>query len=929
MNGDGKVDKEDLSLIVNVIMGNVQEGFDVTQADVNGDGAVNAADIVAAINDAERVNTPNNLVLLAKGGKRYTYALADNPTVSFSGSNLIIASKGSQKEYPMKNIFRITYEKISGHATGDAEDMNMDSPNGAEHAGNVFYVYRNDGDFNGFFYDQVESIAYSNVGIDGKQRPYQVVQEISTADSLYRIPLVAVDSLGFIQPQAIMNSSVFTFTSDHSSYILQADTETFTLKKSTPAEFQPQIGNVVVSSYDCLSFPDGIMAKVVNRTEQSDGIHYVCEHASIDDVYDQIVYYGYGDEYDPQLVDKARTRAEGRFGGILWDRSVSGTLNYGGTTSTLTNNTRGALEILMKKTLGSPMYVRLTFGNEMSSEFSFNAKSEVDLKPEPVKIGKTIVAGRIVIPEFPVIWFEPQMSLYGYFEEEGSVDLDFAGHFRRLDKFQLTCNNKKWTFTHTTPVNDSGIDVASLSMKGYAEVGLQPELMISMNGFPTGIGISTKFGLRETVDFKFDALSYLDEGFYSSIKDSKTEESITLSGSIFAQLGIFEDDCMRGDYQIGFRKIPFSTHYLLPTFNGMSSSRSKENLNNYVVTSSIGRDLLLPMNIGYGLFDENDELIQTKYSSLSYRLGKEWTLNGLVQTFDGITPGKKYTCSPMVKILGVEIRATPSIELENDLRVKTGEVYNVGTTSAVAYGQIISEDLSSISQCEYGICYTEKGNSSSRNYIPSKMDETGSFTVTLSNLKPKTEYSYCAYLDNGNDFIFGDLKSFETTEKKEDEEENDNRNEDDITYYNICPDDNHPHWIDLGLPSGTLWRCCNEGASTPEAYGGYYNFEEMYISAPSWGQILELLDNTTSEWTTQNGVNGRRFTGSNGGTIFLPAAGYFYNGVFYEVETDGRYWSSTPHALWAYPYDLRFNSGQVYSYKDLRYAGQSVRPVRK
>ena len=327
MNGDGKVSKDDLSIIVNVIMGNIQEGFDVTKADLNGDGAVNAADIVVAINDAERVNTPNSLVLLSRDGEKYTYALSDNPIVSFSGTNLIISSKGIQKEYPKKNISRIIYEKNSGLATGEAANVSMDASNGAEAEGNVFYVYRNDGDFNGFFYDQVESIVYSNVGIDGKQRPYQVVQEISTADSLYRIPLVAVDSLGFIQPQAIMNSSVFTFTSYHSSYILQADTETFSLKKTTPAEFQPQIGNVVVSTYDCLSFPNGIMAKVVSRTEQSDGIHYACEHASIDDVYDQIVYYGYGDEYDPQLVNKARTRTEARFGGILWDTTVSGTLN--------------------------------------------------------------------------------------------------------------------------------------------------------------------------------------------------------------------------------------------------------------------------------------------------------------------------------------------------------------------------------------------------------------------------------------------------------------------------------------------------------------------------------------------------------------------------------------------------------------------------
>jgi hypothetical protein len=42
----------------------------------------------------------------------------------------------------------------------------------------------------------------------------------------------------------------------------------------------------------------------------------------------------------------------------------------------------------------------------------------------------------------------------------------------------------------------------------------------------------------------------------------------------------------------------------------------------------------------------------------------------------------------------------------------------------------------------------------------------------------------------------------------------------------FCPDDNHPHAIDLGLPSGTKWACCNVGACTPEGYGNYYAWGE-------------------------------------------------------------------------------------------------------
>ncbi len=61
-----------------------------------------------------------------------------------------------------------------------------------------------------------------------------------------------------------------------------------------------------------------------------------------------------------------------------------------------------------------------------------------------------------------------------------------------------------------------------------------------------------------------------------------------------------------------------------------------------------------------------------------------------------------------------------------------------------------------------------------------------------------------------------------------------------------CPDNNHPHMIDLGLPSGTKWACCNVGATTPEAYGGYY----------AWGETEEkdYFDQENYEffegWTT-------------------------------------------------------------------------------
>jgi hypothetical protein len=181
--------------------------------------------------------------------------------------------------------------------------------------------------------------------------------------------------------------------------------------------------------------------------------------------------------------------------------------------------------------------------------------------------------------------------------------------------------------------------------------------------------------------------------------------------------------------------------------------------------------------------------------------------------------------------------------------------------------------------------------------------------------------------------------------------------------YLTCPDDHHPHFIDLGLPSGTKWACCNVGATTPEGYGGYYAWGEteekdVYdwtaykdlvgdiagtqydVAHVKWGgswvmpscdQQAELLENCSSEWTTFNGINGRVFTGSNGGSIFLPAAGCRYGTDLYDAGSEGLYWSSTlvdaPVVDEYHGSDLRLDSGDTYCFSNNPAVRQSVRPV--
>ena len=159
---------------------------------------------------------------------------------------------------------------------------------------------------------------------------------------------------------------------------------------------------------------------------------------------------------------------------------------------------------------------------------------------------------------------------------------------------------------------------------------------------------------------------------------------------------------------------------------------------------------------------------------------------------------------------------------------------------------------------------------------------------------------------------------------------------------------NGHEYVDLGLPSGTLWATCNVGATSSEDYGYYFAWGETepkndyswstyrycngsfvtftkYCNNPTYGEngftddlttlqpeddaaIVkwggdwrmptqteweELINHTTNIWTTQNGVHGQLFTATNGVSLFLPAAGIGRGNGYMVVGSSGYYWSST------------------------------------
>ena len=190
-------------------------------------------------------------------------------------------------------------------------------------------------------------------------------------------------------------------------------------------------------------------------------------------------------------------------------------------------------------------------------------------------------------------------------------------------------------------------------------------------------------------------------------------------------------------------------------------------------------------------------------------------------------------------------------------------------------------------------------------------------------------------------------------------------------------------YVDLGL--SVKWATMNVGAKTEEDYGHYYmwgsitpntpdecnwantpfnngatSYDTTYFNSvkdtvipnkvlakeydvaaqimggdwrmPTKDECQELYKNTTQSWVTIKGVNGKKFTSKTDTTkyIFIPAAGYYYNGSVSKVGNNGYIWSSS-----LYISSIAFYLDSVYSEDPFvedfnhRCDGFSARGIRK
>ena len=772
VNGDNHVDVADIATIIDVmagagagVEGDLQSPVPArSEADVNGDGAVDVADIASVI------STMAELARMAQMPKQAEAATA-NGTI-----------------------------------------------------GEALYIYRNDGQFNAFFREEIDSIGFSHYDADSLRYNKIASQVVYTPDSTYMIPLVAIDSVCFVTPPTVYKKGVTRLEYNLLDYIIGADGLTLKLKPETPAMIIPVKGDKLVLLEGCDALPYGFSGIVSSVQTASSSIDVVCEQAYLEDLFDSFcsVSTVYGANPDEENSSRA-VSAGGRH--------------------RVTYNPDDVVFSLGPYRANCSYEVSQGIAFDGDLALTGGASYSVEIQPT-FRIHTFLILG------------EGQGTYFNY---------RISGDLRVTSQSSLYGG---LSYNH----DFDGL-IASCPIPATANLVnfyINPGLFIRADATITSSITSTQvYTFGSAFDFSSKGLNSIKPSIGGRLASSSVDMSGSLDGSLaggaYIEMGFnllsreIAKVCVRGE--MGAR---FSGSFVLR--NSDIENASKE-------TKLYER--LKASNLELGTFVN----VSLQASVAHTGNGLTWELSEPIHTWN-LVP--EFSNTKLTKTSGSKTSVDAYTELSGDCLFPVSVGY-----------KLLDEDKNEVANYDAGASYTNKA---------SKMEHT------FAGLDEDKLYDYKVY-PKVKLFGFDVLASPEAGLK-----------------LTSCPDDNHPHWIDLGI--GTQWRCCNEGASRPEDYGGYYTFGQV-ASAPTLDQIKALVNNCSYTRTTQNGVKGGKFTGPNGGTIFLPAAGSVWDGELRGVGSYGIYWSSTPDVE-DYAYRLYFGSGSADwdYYWSSNHNQLSVRPVR-
>ncbi|MCR5434246.1 MAG: BspA family leucine-rich repeat surface protein [Bacteroidaceae bacterium] len=561
-----------------------------------------------------------------------------------------------------------------------------------QNIGDAFYIYRNDGQFNAFFRDEVDSIAYSYYDSDSVYYDEIVTQLVYTADSLYRIPLAAIDSVGFVQPETVYKEDAVVLSGDLFDYLISADSLVLTFSPSIPYSLLPKVSDKIVTMELTDKLPCGFAGKVRSIENIGDNIVVSCDSLAFEEAVRR--FYGVA-EIVSQYQDGEVRRYLPRKAPIAIHTylfnpnipdfnlpiSLEGVISPKKVFKSFEGKASANMHITPTLT-GRAVYV---IDNQVVPTH-YQIHVVTDLKTESVLDVAGVAKGEFVNwwlnHDVPMPWGYPLYLAFGpMLEVEGDVALGFnlQADVRHIEDITY------YPFASITPVTQVmfnkidqstrftrfNIDWRYFALKGSAKVGFKARVGLPIPKHETAwFGGEFQFGERidAELNVNFDAIEQAETGtaFYEALKSSSLSE-MSYGGAQFCVMGLGDRLRLkfgRDDYDFGGKRVDRD---LMPIF---SDTKAEPKGSSAKVSADITNDCIIPYTVGFSLFDENNNRIgEPQWNSQKY-----WTHDNFnfpfETTFADLATDKKYKVYPTMRLFGLfPVLATPSADIDMHIPV--------------------------------------------------------------------------------------------------------------------------------------------------------------------------------------------------------------------------------------------------------------------
>ena len=564
-------------------------------------------------------------------------------------------------------------------------------PANAQEAQDALYIFRNDGGFNAFFYADIDRIEYSKIDTLGVEQSDYVVQEVYALDSVFRIPISAIDSVAFVTPETKYKADVVLYDENIANYIVASDSVNwFRLATNTPASLIPKKGEKLVIESESTFLPNGMAGLVESVEESAVGYTVNIGEVEIQDIYERLLVKAGAGAMNAAASRRRGLRAMidtsiepepihwGKFKGSFtaqgskdfissWFPSAESTVDAVGSVS-YDDDLYTTLRIFLYSDIWGVKYDYYQ-RDDMKQSHVVSIGGAVTSRFElPFSGGKTAKKlgdrSLVLLNASWGVFIEGSLAVNINFSD--NIDVSAFNEYGYTQNFGDGWEESIGVVTNDvkrTIVKNRETNFKSISGKGSLASGLygklEAKLKFNKIKFQLGIGIDLgiRAELQPTVDIEALTAStkFKTPIFY---RMANFDDAVTVSG--FASAG---GTLKIGEYSLIFKpELPMSRSFgIVPNITDIKWVPEEKTPWRGKLESNIKRDVLIPMSVGFAVYDEEKEkLVEDYWTSWNY--WREATILKYHNVFDHFNPGKKYWAYPQTTLFLIPVLTTSEVE---------------------------------------------------------------------------------------------------------------------------------------------------------------------------------------------------------------------------------------------------------------------------